>query len=164
MDKITYCILRFPISYLLTPLSPPIALTNVSGLSRNPMLRKWRQPPPLSLPLDIRTHTHLPPLLDLSEEDLDQNVEHQAERLGLWKQGQFGQVWINGAGTAYLQVPFIAMYRKEECRSLFKDPDLDPEADKDSKSNSEDKPMLTSQLVLWAILELDRKWLLLQKQ
>ncbi|KAI3501065.1 hypothetical protein L1887_28923 [Cichorium endivia] len=62
------------------------------------------------------------------------------------------------------KVPFIAMYRKEECRSLFKDPDPDPEADKDGKSNSKDKLMLRSQQVLWTILELDRRWLLLQKQ
>ncbi|PWA86407.1 global transcription factor group B1 [Artemisia annua] len=60
-----------------------------------------------------------------------------------------------------LDVPFIAMYRKEECRSLFKDPD--PQADKDKKNNP-DKPPMKWHKVLWAILELDRKWLLLQKR
>lgn len=57
-----------------------------------------------------------------------------------------------------LDVPFIAMYRKEECRSLFKDPD-----EKDKKNNP-DKPSMKWHKVLWAILELDRKWLLLQKR
>ncbi|GJR37279.1 transcription elongation factor SPT6 [Tanacetum coccineum] len=68
-----------------------------------------------------------------------------------------------------LDVPFIAMYRKEECRSLFKDPD--PQADKDQKNgqdkdekNDPDQPRLKWHKVLWAILELDRKWLLLQKR
>ncbi|GKA76914.1 global transcription factor group B1 [Tanacetum coccineum] len=35
--------------------------------------------------------------------------------------------------------PFIAMYRKEKCRSLFEDPD--PQADKDEKNNP-DQPRL----------------------
>ncbi|KAI3524683.1 hypothetical protein L1887_03346 [Cichorium endivia] len=78
----------------------------------------------------------------------------RAEGLGLWRQGQFGQVWINAVGAAYLQVPFIAMYRKEECRSLFKDPDPDPEAVNDSKSNSKDKLMLRSQQVLGLFVSL----------
>ncbi|XP_024967791.1 transcription elongation factor SPT6 homolog isoform X2 [Cynara cardunculus var. scolymus] len=60
-----------------------------------------------------------------------------------------------------LDVPFIAMYRKEECRSLFKDPES--QADK-NQSNSDQKPKLRWHKVLWAILELDRKWLLLQKR
>nr|GEV00404.1 global transcription factor group B1 [Tanacetum cinerariifolium] len=69
-----------------------------------------------------------------------------------------------------LDVPFIAMYRKEECRSLFEDPD--PQADKDQKNgqdkddkngqdkddkNGPDRPRLKWHKVLWAILELDRK-------
>ncbi|KAI7755110.1 hypothetical protein M8C21_025980, partial [Ambrosia artemisiifolia] len=53
-----------------------------------------------------------------------------------------------------LDVPFIAMYRKDECQSLF----VDPEPQDDSK------PTLRWHKVLWAILELDRKWLLLQKR
>ncbi|KAK9075914.1 hypothetical protein SSX86_004244 [Deinandra increscens subsp. villosa] len=61
-----------------------------------------------------------------------------------------------------LDVPFIAMYRKEECRSLFKEPE--PHDDKGNKNKSDEKPMLTWHKVLWAILELDRKWLLLQKR
>ncbi|KAJ9547975.1 hypothetical protein OSB04_020518 [Centaurea solstitialis] len=82
-----------------------------------------------------------------------------------------------------LDVPFIAMYRKEECRSLFKD--LDPPADekkdnpdkkkvnpdkrKDKNDKEEDipdeeKPKMRWHKVLWAILELDRKWLMLQKR
>ncbi|KAM0026592.1 putative tex-like protein, HTH domain superfamily [Helianthus debilis subsp. tardiflorus] len=61
-----------------------------------------------------------------------------------------------------LDVPFIAMYRKEECRSLFKDPE--PQDDKDDKKNPDEKPTLRWHKLLWAILELDRKWLLLQKR
>nr|GEW20626.1 transcription elongation factor SPT6 homolog [Tanacetum cinerariifolium] len=72
-----------------------------------------------------------------------------------------------------LDVPFIAMYKKEKCRSLLSDPD--PQADKDQKNgqdkdekNDPDQPCLKWHimliLVLWAILELDRKWLLLQKR
>ncbi|KAI3698713.1 hypothetical protein L2E82_42471 [Cichorium intybus] len=87
--------------------------------------------------------------MDLLEVYNFEAVKHQA----------FNGIVVSLSGG---EVPFIAMNRKEECRSLFKDPD--PEADKDSKSNSEDKLMLRSQQVLWAILELDRKWLLLQKQ
>ncbi|KAL8254572.1 hypothetical protein R6Q59_032793 [Mikania micrantha] len=59
-----------------------------------------------------------------------------------------------------LDVPFIAMYRKDECQSLFKD--LEPQDDKDNKSD--EKPMLRWHKVLWAILDLDKKWLLLQKR
>ncbi|KAI7742302.1 hypothetical protein M8C21_032920 [Ambrosia artemisiifolia] len=50
-----------------------------------------------------------------------------------------------------MHVPFIAMYRKGWCRSLFVD----------SEPQDDSKPTLT-----WhkAIVELDRKWLLLQKR
>ncbi|KAI7733266.1 hypothetical protein M8C21_007241, partial [Ambrosia artemisiifolia] len=57
-----------------------------------------------------------------------------------------------------LDVPFIAMYRKEDCRSLFEDPEPQDEKKGDKK------PMLRWHKMLWAILELDRKWLLLQKR
>ncbi|XP_076921812.1 transcription elongation factor SPT6 homolog isoform X1 [Bidens hawaiensis] len=56
-----------------------------------------------------------------------------------------------------LDVPFIAMYRKDECQSLF----IDPES-QDDKDNQ--KTTLRWHKILWAILELDRKWLLLQKR
>ncbi|CAI9279397.1 unnamed protein product [Lactuca saligna] len=39
-----------------------------------------------------------------------------------------------------LDVPFIAMYKKEECMSLFKD--LKPQDDKESENKSEKKPTL----------------------
>ncbi|KAK6928905.1 Spt6, SH2 domain [Dillenia turbinata] len=55
-----------------------------------------------------------------------------------------------------LDIPFIAMYRKEEIPSLLKDPEQ-PEADGDS-------PKLQWHKVLWAFQDLDRKWLLLQKR
>ncbi|XP_050210070.1 transcription elongation factor SPT6 homolog [Mercurialis annua] len=60
-----------------------------------------------------------------------------------------------------LDVPFIAMYRKEECLSLLKDPD---QHDDDSYDKSDTPPMLKWHKVLWAIHDLDRKWLLLQKR
>ncbi|XP_050203908.1 transcription elongation factor SPT6 homolog [Mercurialis annua] len=62
-----------------------------------------------------------------------------------------------------LDVPFIAMYRKEECLSLLKDPEQH-EADDDSYDKSDRPPMLKWHKVLWAIHDLDRKWLLLQKR
>ncbi|KAI3698289.1 hypothetical protein L2E82_41719 [Cichorium intybus] len=68
--------------------------------------------------------------MDLLEVYKFEAVKHQA----------FNGIVVSLSGG---EVPFIAMNRKEECWSLFKDPD--PEADKDSKSNSEDKLMLRSQ-------------------
>ncbi|CAH8361096.1 unnamed protein product [Eruca vesicaria subsp. sativa] len=50
-----------------------------------------------------------------------------------------------------LDIPFIAMYRKEQCRSLLDDDDDNPETTKWHK-------------VLWMIHDLDRKWLLLRKR
>ncbi|KAG8391086.1 hypothetical protein BUALT_Bualt01G0151200 [Buddleja alternifolia] len=60
-----------------------------------------------------------------------------------------------------LDVPFIAMYRKEEILSLLKDPNQ-PEAD--IKHDPNQKPMLKWRKVLWTIQDLDQKWLLLQKR
>ncbi|KAA8517882.1 hypothetical protein F0562_015329 [Nyssa sinensis] len=62
-----------------------------------------------------------------------------------------------------LDVPFIAMYRKEECLSLFKDPEQH-NADVENQKRSDGKPTLRWHKVLWAIQDLDRKWLLLQKR
>ncbi|KAL3637090.1 Transcription elongation factor spt6 [Castilleja foliolosa] len=59
-----------------------------------------------------------------------------------------------------LDVPFIAMYRKEEILSLLKDPN-EPESDIESDPNH--KPALKWHKVLWAIQDLDQKWLLIQK-
>ncbi|KAL8133543.1 hypothetical protein AgCh_008853 [Apium graveolens] len=61
-----------------------------------------------------------------------------------------------------LDVSFIAMYRKDECPSLFKDPE---QLETDGIQNSCDKkPALTWHKVLWTIVDLDKKWLLLQKR
>ncbi|KZV22488.1 hypothetical protein F511_19708 [Dorcoceras hygrometricum] len=60
-----------------------------------------------------------------------------------------------------LDVPFIAMYRKEEIMSLLKDPD-DPE--NDLQVDSVQKPKLKRHKVLWKIWDLDQKWLLLLKR
>ncbi|XP_011070064.1 transcription elongation factor SPT6 homolog [Sesamum indicum] len=60
-----------------------------------------------------------------------------------------------------LDVPFIAMYRKEEILSLLKDPN-EPEADIENDPNQ--KPTLKWHKVLWTIQDLDQKWLLLQKR
>ncbi|KHG09405.1 Transcription elongation factor SPT6 [Gossypium arboreum] len=63
---------------------------------------------------------------------------------------------INGA------IPFIAMYRKEQCLSLLQDPEQH-EVD-DDQDKSEKAPTMKWHRVLWAIQDLDRKWLLLQKR
>ncbi|XP_017246886.2 transcription elongation factor SPT6 homolog isoform X3 [Daucus carota subsp. sativus] len=61
-----------------------------------------------------------------------------------------------------LDVPFIAMYRKDECPSLFKDPE---QLEADALQNiSDGKPALMWHKILWTILDLDKKWLLLQKR
>ncbi|KAG6411761.1 hypothetical protein SASPL_129845 [Salvia splendens] len=60
-----------------------------------------------------------------------------------------------------LDVPFIAMYRKEEILSLLKDP-TDREAGIENDMNQ--KPTLKWHKVLWAIQDLDQKWLLLLKR
>ncbi|XP_059462274.1 transcription elongation factor SPT6 homolog isoform X3 [Corylus avellana] len=62
-----------------------------------------------------------------------------------------------------LDIPFIAMYRKEECLSLFKDPEQ-PEVDDDNQDKNEGAPTLKWHKVLWAIQDLDRKWLMLLKR
>ncbi|XAR62643.1 hypothetical protein NMG60_11017483 [Bertholletia excelsa] len=62
-----------------------------------------------------------------------------------------------------LDVPFIATYRKEECPSLLRDLDqLD--ADIEDQNKPDQKPRVWWHKVLWAIHDLDRKWLLLQKR
>ncbi|CAI0381319.1 unnamed protein product [Linum tenue] len=61
-----------------------------------------------------------------------------------------------------LDVPFIATYRKEDCFSLLKDPGQ-LENDYDNQDNDQ-SPKLKWHKVLWAIQDLDRKWLLLQKR
>ncbi|GAB2282371.1 hypothetical protein Dimus_016917 [Dionaea muscipula] len=56
-------------------------------------------------------------------------------------------------------VPFIAMYRKDECRSLL----MDPQQDEGYEWNL-GQPVLKWHQVLWAIHDLDKKWRLLQKR
>ncbi|KAJ0083669.1 hypothetical protein Patl1_30191 [Pistacia atlantica] len=63
----------------------------------------------------------------------------------------------------YQRISFIAMYRREECLSLLKDPE-EQEVDDDNKDDFERPPKLKWHKVLWAIQDLDRKWLLLQKR
>ncbi|XP_021296325.1 transcription elongation factor SPT6 homolog [Herrania umbratica] len=62
-----------------------------------------------------------------------------------------------------LDIPFIATYRKEQCLSLLKDPEQH-EIDDVDQDNSEKTPAIKWHRVLWAIQDLDRKWLLLQKR
>lgn len=62
-----------------------------------------------------------------------------------------------------LDVPFIAMYRKEECLSLLRDPDQH-ELFNENQDNKDKPPTLKWHKVLWAIQDLDKKWLLLQKR
>ncbi|KAM5550549.1 transcription elongation factor SPT6 [Rosa sericea] len=58
-----------------------------------------------------------------------------------------------------LDVPFIAMYRKEECLSILKDPEHMDMDDQNEKAST-----LKWHKVLWSIQDLHRKWLLLQKR
>ncbi|KAB2026375.1 hypothetical protein ES319_D06G214500v1 [Gossypium barbadense] len=62
-----------------------------------------------------------------------------------------------------LDIPFIAMYRKEQCLSLLQDPEQH-EVDDVDQEKSDKKPTIKWHKVLWAIRDLDRKWLLLQKR
>ncbi|XP_010922250.1 transcription elongation factor SPT6-like [Elaeis guineensis] len=57
-----------------------------------------------------------------------------------------------------LDVPFIAMYRKELCGSLLKDSDVN------MQDGEEASRRMRWQKVLWAVHNLDKKWLLLQKR
>ncbi|KAK6933979.1 Spt6, SH2 domain, partial [Dillenia turbinata] len=105
-----------------------------------------------------------PPMDEASIEEESSWIYHQIASgiiTWLWKEG----VAINKDDimrfldllhVQKLDIPFIAMYRKEEIMSLLKDPEQ-PEAAGDS-------PKLQWHKVLWAILDLDRKWLLLQKR
>ncbi|CAK7339903.1 unnamed protein product [Dovyalis caffra] len=61
-----------------------------------------------------------------------------------------------------LDIPFIAMYRKEECLSLLKDPEQ--HEDDENPDDTDRIPTFKWHKVLWAIQDLDRKWLLLQKR
>ncbi|XP_062180009.1 transcription elongation factor SPT6 homolog isoform X2 [Phragmites australis] len=56
------------------------------------------------------------------------------------------------------EIPFIAMYRKENCPSLFKD------LDSNEQGNENDVPKMRWHKLLWAVQTLDKKWLLLQKR
>ncbi|XP_023537141.1 transcription elongation factor SPT6 homolog isoform X2 [Cucurbita pepo subsp. pepo] len=60
-----------------------------------------------------------------------------------------------------LDIPFIAMYRKEEILSLLKDTEHESGDDQD---RNEKTPSLKWHKILWAIQDLDKKWLLLQKR
>ncbi|KAL1352205.1 hypothetical protein HN51_016203 [Arachis hypogaea] len=62
-----------------------------------------------------------------------------------------------------LDIPFIAMYRKEECLSLLKDLERSEDGDENWDKNNK-TPTLKWHKVLWALQDLDRKWLLLQKR
>ncbi|KAG8490681.1 hypothetical protein CXB51_013812 [Gossypium anomalum] len=62
-----------------------------------------------------------------------------------------------------LDIPFIAMYRKEQCLSLLQDPEPH-EVDDLDQEKSDKKPTIKWHKVLWAIWDLDRKWLLLHKR
>ncbi|XP_039837734.1 transcription elongation factor SPT6 homolog isoform X2 [Panicum virgatum] len=69
------------------------------------------------------------------------------------------------------EIPFIAMYRKEMCPSLLRDPDSNDQDnknnDQDTKNNDQDNkkgPEMRWHKLLWAVQTLDRKWLLLQKR
>lgn len=54
------------------------------------------------------------------------------------------------------EIPFIAMYRREECLDLLKEPSDDHE--------DQERPMIQHYGALWAIQLWDKKWLLLQRR
>ncbi|XP_039160120.1 transcription elongation factor SPT6 homolog [Eucalyptus grandis] len=70
--------------------------------------------------------------------------------------------FLNLLHVQKLDIPFIAMYRKEECLSLLRDPEGNESLENDE--SFERAPTLKWHKVLWAIHDLDRKWLLLQKR
>ncbi|KAH9626578.1 hypothetical protein KSS87_000655, partial [Heliosperma pusillum] len=65
--------------------------------------------------------------------------------------------FLNFIHVQKLDLPFVAMYRKENISSLLKDPEAGDYVDRE-------KPSLKWHKVLWAVRELDKKWLLLQKR
>ncbi|KAG0482899.1 hypothetical protein HPP92_010983 [Vanilla planifolia] len=62
-----------------------------------------------------------------------------------------------------LDIPFIAMYRQELCRSLLTDSEEMLESEEQNGQMKWHKILLFFK-VLWAVHTLDRKWLLLQKR
>ncbi|KAI4332888.1 hypothetical protein L6164_017762 [Bauhinia variegata] len=60
-------------------------------------------------------------------------------------------------------IPFIAMYRKELCLSLLEDPEQD-DARNIHENDTGRKHGLKQHKILWVIMQLDKKWLRLQKQ
>ncbi|KAG9454791.1 hypothetical protein H6P81_007695 [Aristolochia fimbriata] len=60
-----------------------------------------------------------------------------------------------------LDIPFIATYRKEMCLSLLKEPEQDG---MDNEDNKPERLKIKWRRKLWAVHNLDKKWLLLQKQ
>lgn len=65
--------------------------------------------------------------------------------------------FLNFTHVQKLDLPYIAMYRKEDIFCLLKDPETGEDV-------SHDKPALRWHKVLWAVQDLDKKWLLLQKR
>ncbi|CAO2831543.1 unnamed protein product [Amaranthus hypochondriacus] len=65
--------------------------------------------------------------------------------------------FLNFTHVQKLDLPYIAMYRKEDIYSLLKDPETGEDV-------SHDKPALRRHKVLWVVYDSDRKWLLLQKR
>ncbi|KAJ1428324.1 YqgF/RNase H-like domain superfamily [Sesbania bispinosa] len=65
--------------------------------------------------------------------------------------------------TKKYDIPFIAMYRKEQCLGLLEDQKQD-ESENILLNDIESKPNLKLHKKLWIIKELDKKWLRLQKR
>ncbi|RVW76552.1 Transcription elongation factor SPT6-like [Vitis vinifera] len=61
-------------------------------------------------------------------------------------------------------IPFIAMYRKELCLSLLKDPEQDVAENEDEDETKRTTRLKRNKVILWVIKDLDRKWLLLRKR
>uniref|UniRef100_A0A0D9UXY2 Transcription elongation factor spt6 n=1 Tax=Leersia perrieri TaxID=77586 RepID=A0A0D9UXY2_9ORYZ len=62
------------------------------------------------------------------------------------------------------EIPFIAMYRKENCPSLLKNLDDNEEQNNEVENDKVDNRKMVWHKLLWAVQTLDKKWLLLQKR
>ncbi|PON78960.1 Transcription elongation factor [Parasponia andersonii] len=150
----------------------PVVLSEKYMTEKDDQIRELDVPERMQL---SEESTGSPPLDEISIEDESNWIYNQLasgmiplfgeRRLGNSKEGQDLSVnrddiirLLDLHHVQKLEIPFIAMYRKEECLSLLKD------SEDKNQDNSERIPTLKWHKLLWAIQDLDRKWLLLQKR
>ncbi|XVF24560.1 hypothetical protein REPUB_Repub13aG0138700 [Reevesia pubescens] len=103
------------------------------------------------------------PLFGKERKDLSRNEDDNEEEKDFSINKDDIMMFLDLTHVQKLDIPFIAMYRKEQCLSLLQDPEQ-PEVDDVDQDKSEKSPTIKWHRVLWAIQDLDRKWLLLQKR